>query len=359
MQDIHPFYGDLLNILYDRDHYKLALGQMNMAKKLAEALSRDYVRLLKYGESPLLFRVLRVNSLASKTEAQGLLFSQSIPLLSLFKRKQGPYARDNDMCVGISGKMRPADEFVSVGVALFSPPCAHAWLGAAPHCSEMRSMAAWEKRARSCAVQAQQRRKKRNGYVVKLSCVHLFAQPLSPHQPCVCSPPPAAAAGDSLYRCKQLKRAALGRMCTLLKRQKASLSYLEEVRRHLARLPALDPNTRTLLLTGFPNVGKSSFMNKVRGGESCVCPVVSLCPVHLYGGGGHLLILHVVAPSRGRGDRNKACRGWAVRRFSSYFAIAATYVWPLPALASLLRLVGFMYFSLLGSFPTPRTLTSR
>lgn len=73
----------------------------------------------------------------------------------------------------------------------------------------------------------------------------------------------AAAIGDSLYRCKQLKRAALGRMCTLLKRQKASLSYLEEVRRHLARLPALDPNTRTLLLTGFPNVGKSSFMNKV------------------------------------------------------------------------------------------------
>lgn len=55
MQDIHPFYADLLNILYDRDHYKLALGQMNMAKKLVEALSRDYVRLLKYGESPLLW----------------------------------------------------------------------------------------------------------------------------------------------------------------------------------------------------------------------------------------------------------------------------------------------------------------
>lgn len=49
-QDIHPFYADLLNILYDRDHYKLALGQMNMAKKLVEALSRDYVRLLKYGK---------------------------------------------------------------------------------------------------------------------------------------------------------------------------------------------------------------------------------------------------------------------------------------------------------------------
>lgn len=55
LQDIHPFYADLLNILYDRDHYKLALGQMNMAKKLVEALSRDYVRLLKYGKSPTHF----------------------------------------------------------------------------------------------------------------------------------------------------------------------------------------------------------------------------------------------------------------------------------------------------------------
>lgn len=34
--------------------------------------------------------------------------------------------------------------------------------------------------------------------------------------------------GDSLYRCKQLKRAALGRMCTILKRQKSSLEYLEQ-----------------------------------------------------------------------------------------------------------------------------------
>jgi nucleolar GTP-binding protein len=117
LDDIHPFYADLLNVLYDRDHYKLALGQVNMAKKLVEALGRDYVRLLKYG--------------------------------------------------------------------------------------------------------------------------------------------------DTLYRCKQLKRAALGRMMTLLRRQKASFAYLDEVRRHMARLPALDPNTRTLLLTGFPNVGKSSFMNKV------------------------------------------------------------------------------------------------
>ena len=68
---------------------------------------------------------------------------------------------------------------------------------------------------------------------------------------------------DSLYRCKQLKHAALGRMCTVLKKLNASLCYLEEVRKHMNRLPAIDPTDRTLILCGFPNVGKSSFMNTV------------------------------------------------------------------------------------------------
>lgn len=35
-QDIHPFYADLMNILYDKDHYKLALGQINIAKNLVD-----------------------------------------------------------------------------------------------------------------------------------------------------------------------------------------------------------------------------------------------------------------------------------------------------------------------------------
>jgi nucleolar GTP-binding protein len=126
LDDIHPFYADLMNILYDRDHFKLALGQVNTAKNLVHGISKDYLRLLKYG--------------------------------------------------------------------------------------------------------------------------------------------------DSLYRCKQLKRAALGRMCTLLKKLTASLGYLEEVRKHISRLPALDPNTRTLLLTGYPNVGKSSFMNKVTRADVDVQP---------------------------------------------------------------------------------------
>lgn len=115
--DIHPFYADLLNVLYDRDHYKLALSQLHMAKNLIDRVSKEYVRMLKFG--------------------------------------------------------------------------------------------------------------------------------------------------DSLYRCKQLKIAALGRMATIMKRQKDSLAYLEQVRQHMSRLPSIDPNTRTLLLCGYPNVGKSSFMNKI------------------------------------------------------------------------------------------------
>lgn len=126
LDDIHPFYADLINVLYDRDHYKLALGQINTARALIDKIAKDYVRMLKYG--------------------------------------------------------------------------------------------------------------------------------------------------DTLYRCKQLKRAALGRMCTLMKKQKSSLEYLEEVRKHLSRLPSIDPTTRTLLITGFPNVGKSSFMNKVTRADVDVQP---------------------------------------------------------------------------------------
>ncbi|ODV79267.1 P-loop containing nucleoside triphosphate hydrolase protein [Suhomyces tanzawaensis NRRL Y-17324] len=66
--------------------------------------------------------------------------------------------------------------------------------------------------------------------------------------------------GQSLYQCKQLKRAALGRMATIAKKLKDPLVYLEQVRQHLGRLPSIDPNTRTLLICGYPNVGKSSFL---------------------------------------------------------------------------------------------------
>lgn len=97
--------------------------------------------------------------------------------------------------------------------------------------------------------------------------------------------------GDSLYRCKQLKKAALGRcvipqyqpcsklmiytkhsMATIMRRQKDPLAYLEQVRQHISRLPNIDPTARTLIICGYPNVGKSSFINKVTRADVDVQP---------------------------------------------------------------------------------------
>merc|ERR1719161_3200801 len=55
-------------------------------------------------------------------------------------------------------------------------------------------------------------------------------------------------------------------------KMQGSLSYLEEVRQHMPRLPAINPATRTLILTGYPNVGKSSFMNIVTNANVDVQP---------------------------------------------------------------------------------------
>ncbi|KAJ1964499.1 Nucleolar GTP-binding protein 1, partial [Dimargaris xerosporica] len=58
VDSIHPFYADLINILYDKDHYKLALGQLNTARHLISSVAKDYVRLLKFADS--LFRCKRL-----------------------------------------------------------------------------------------------------------------------------------------------------------------------------------------------------------------------------------------------------------------------------------------------------------
>jgi len=40
-----------MNVLYDKDHYKLALGQVNTARHLIDQVAKDYCRLLKFGDS--------------------------------------------------------------------------------------------------------------------------------------------------------------------------------------------------------------------------------------------------------------------------------------------------------------------
>ena len=61
-------------------------------------------------------------------------------------------------------------------------------------------------------------------------------------------------------------------MATICRRLKDPLLYLEQVRQHLGRLPSIDPNTRTLLICGYPNVGKSSFLKSVTRADVDVQP---------------------------------------------------------------------------------------
>ncbi|POW22712.1 hypothetical protein PSHT_00991 [Puccinia striiformis] len=77
---------------------------------------------------------------------------------------------------------------------------------------------------------------------------------------------------DSLYRCKTIKESCIRKNGDDYEKTKEPLAYLEQVRQHMSRLPTIDPTTRTLLICGYPNVGKSSFMNKVTRADVDVQP---------------------------------------------------------------------------------------
>ena len=85
MEDIHPFYADLINVLYDKDHYKLALGQINTAKHLIDNVCKDYARLMKYGDS--MYRCKRLKRAAlgrmctiMKRQNQSLQYLEQVQL---------------------------------------------------------------------------------------------------------------------------------------------------------------------------------------------------------------------------------------------------------------------------------------
>lgn len=51
-QEVHPFYADLMNILYDKDHYKIALGQMNTARHLIDGLVFMFCAMFHLASTP-------------------------------------------------------------------------------------------------------------------------------------------------------------------------------------------------------------------------------------------------------------------------------------------------------------------
>jgi len=48
---LHPFFGDLLNILFNRNNYKIALNHLNKSRFAVSKISTNHLRLLKYGKS--------------------------------------------------------------------------------------------------------------------------------------------------------------------------------------------------------------------------------------------------------------------------------------------------------------------
>ena len=67
-----------------------------------------------------------------------------------------------------------------------------------------------------------------------------------------------------------LRREAYGRLSSLVNQISGDLAALIEARRALRRLPSIDPELPTIVVAGYPNVGKSSFVRAVSTGHPAV-----------------------------------------------------------------------------------------
>ena len=61
------------------------------------------------------------------------------------------------------------------------------------------------------------------------------------------------------------RKAAFGRISSVMRSIEKDLLFLNEARNMLRKMPTIDPNIPTILIAGYPNVGKSSFIIQVTG----------------------------------------------------------------------------------------------
>jgi nucleolar GTP-binding protein len=65
----------------------------------------------------------------------------------------------------------------------------------------------------------------------------------------------------------ELRKEAYGRLSSIVEQVAPDLDALTAARRTLRRIPAIEPSVRTVVVAGYPNVGKSSFVRAVSSGR--------------------------------------------------------------------------------------------
>ncbi|GAG86054.1 unnamed protein product, partial [marine sediment metagenome] len=66
---------------------------------------------------------------------------------------------------------------------------------------------------------------------------------------------------------KKTRRAAKGRISSILRATAKNLDFIIEAKKTLSRLPGIAPNIPSIVCAGFPNVGKSTLVRKVSTAE--------------------------------------------------------------------------------------------
>jgi len=61
----------------------------------------------------------------------------------------------------------------------------------------------------------------------------------------------------------RIRRAAFGRVSSIIRKQKKNLEYLNSVRGRLKEIPSIDDALHCIVVAGYPNVGKSSFVKQI------------------------------------------------------------------------------------------------
>jgi nucleolar GTP-binding protein len=61
----------------------------------------------------------------------------------------------------------------------------------------------------------------------------------------------------------RIRRAAFGRVSSIIRKQNKNLEYLNSVRGRLREIPSIDDTLHCIVVAGYPNVGKSSFVKQI------------------------------------------------------------------------------------------------